>query len=144
MGEYMINTILIFALTFAVFAPTANATETARYSYSCESVGQESIFNDTLLIKIFEDNFVTVDIEALPYHAEGIASLGTIKKKEFMFVNFKSSKNSTEYQLDEEPLLLEAALFSGGYPLKKGGLGGFVKFVGQAYSYANFLCVLNK
>jgi hypothetical protein len=134
---------IVFILVAGLSVFTSHASAEFLYSYTCESVGSESIFNDTLLLEIFEDNFVAVTIEALPYYADGDASPVTIKKKEFMSVNFKSSKNSAEYQLDIEPLIMETALFDGGYPLKKGGKGGFVKFVGQGFSYANFICVLN-
>lgn len=137
----MFKIVFIFIAGLCIF--TANASAESLYSYTCESVGSESIFNDTLQLEIFEDNFVAVTIEALPYYADGDASPVTIKKKELMSVRLKSSKDSVEYQLDTEPFLMETALFNGGYPLKKGGKGGFVKFVGQAFSYANFICVLN-
>ncbi len=40
------------------------------------------------------------------------------------------------------PFFVEAALFDGGHPLRRGGKGGFIKTAGHGYSWANYLCVL--
>jgi hypothetical protein len=113
--------------------------EDVMFTYTCENI-KSTVFNDTLLVKIFKNNEVVVSIEDLPYVGRGNATPKTIKGKNFMIAYIVKDPGSAEYQLDIEPLLMEEALFNGGYKLKTGGLGGFVKFVGQGFSYENFLC----
>jgi hypothetical protein len=40
------------------------------------------------------------------------------------------------------PFYVEEALLSGGYPLRRGGKGAFIKTTGASYSWAKYLCVL--
>lgn len=39
------------------------------------------------------------------------------------------------------PFYMESALLSGGYQLRRGGTGGFIKTAGHGYSWASYLCV---
>lgn len=40
------------------------------------------------------------------------------------------------------PFYMESALINGGYPLRRGGMGGFIKTSGHGYSWASYLCLL--
>lgn len=128
----------MLALIICIVSPNLFA-ETPKFSYVCKSL-KSVVFDDTLQVDIYENYQVVVLILDLPYTGQGTAMPRTIKGKEFMSVQLVSTPGSSEYQLDEEPLIMEKELFTGGYKLKKGGQGGFVKFVGQGYAYENFLC----
>jgi len=38
------------------------------------------------------------------------------------------------------PFFFETSLFKGGYKLRTGGYGGFIKTTGAGYSWANYIC----
>ncbi|MBX2987737.1 MAG: hypothetical protein KF802_07545 [Bdellovibrionaceae bacterium] len=129
-------TILCF---FAVSSAYAGS-----YIYKCQSIDQNPFFNYKMVLHIANDmviltmpdelyeSYPTKDIYQMPH------------RPDFVSVHLSGKDKNVETQFNITPLIIEKILFNGGKRLRRGDLGGFVKFVAQGYSYENYLCILQK
>ena len=139
-GEFMRRFILILVLCLPL-------TAFADYSYECYSLDNNNPHDlNQINLNIDVDSGIEIELVSMEltetYKINGSYSPRSDRMKNFHQLKvFEPDYTKYPDQLIS-PIYIEKTLISGGYKLRRGGMGGFLKTAGWGYSWANYLCVL--
>lgn len=135
-------------LIFIVVAVLASSNSFAADNYKCFSVDDNEPYGIEQVDLVVESNSkLSMQIHALKVVTETYELDATYKSKSESMKNYlKFNVINAHYDAYGEgpvtPFYVEKALLNGGYQLRRGGMGGFIKTPGHGYSWASYLCVL--
>lgn len=123
-------------------------------NYKCYSVSKDGFLTGGFAILKIEKKSSVLEIYDINSITKKTSKISIFKFDLSGKMNGSSAvagyiKSSIDYQKSKymgDPMTeiyFEETLFNGGYPLKKGGTGGFLVFTGHGYSWDRNICIKN-
>lgn len=120
----------------------------AGLQYKCFSLDDNEPYGlDRVEVSVVNKSTLKIKLEVLKTVIEtyklNSRYVGTAESmKNFLQFNITNSTYGAYGEGPVTPFFVESQLFTGGYPLRRGGTGAIIKTTGHGYSWARYLCVL--